>query len=91
MGAVLAAVWVKIPLWVKVALAVIIAVVLAYRAGLWIGARDERSAAKMAAIKEAANRVSTMEKNNDGFRQKSPRDRCLVIMRDSGLPDSACD
>jgi len=48
-------------------------------------------ASPMEAIKEASNRISNMEKSNADFRSKSAHDRCLVLMRDSGLPDSGCD
>jgi hypothetical protein len=59
--------------------------------GKWIGACDERQAAQIRAGKEALDRVQTLEKNNANFRNLSDRDRCLVFMRDSGLPDGAYD
>jgi hypothetical protein len=57
----------------------------------WIGVADERQAAQVRAGKEALERVQTLEKNNANFRNLSDRDRCLVFMRDSGLPGSSCD
>lgn len=55
------------------------------------GRGDGRDAARLDAAKEAAARITNLEKHNANFRKLSNRDRCLVFMRDSGLPDSACD
>jgi hypothetical protein len=87
----LAILWARIPLWLKIAAAIILAVPAVYQFGRWMGAKDARVAAQMEAIKEASSRISNMEKNNADFRSKSARDRCLVLMRDSGLPDGGCD
>lgn len=51
------------------------------------GAAAERQAAAVAAGK----RIVEMEKNNADFRALPARDRCRAFMRDSGLPESACD
>ncbi|KQV28085.1 hypothetical protein ASC97_06980 [Rhizobium sp. Root1203] len=83
--------WARIPLRLKIGVAIILAVLAAYQFGRWMGAKDARVAAQMEAIKEASSRISNMEKNNADFHSKSARDRCLVLMRDSGLPDSGCD
>ncbi len=83
--------WARIPLWLKIGVAIILAVLVAYQLGKWTGAKDTRVAAQMLAIKEASSRISNMENNNADFRGKSARDRCLVLMRDSGLPNSGCD
>ena len=40
---------------------------------------------------EAGKRILTMEKHDETFRRLPARDRCLAFMRDSGLPDIACD
>jgi hypothetical protein len=87
----LAAIWAWMPTWLKLVLAAACIGLAAYQAGVWIGAGQERTALRMAAIKEATGRISNMEKSNANFRNKSARDRCLVIMRDSELPDSGCD
>ena len=87
----LAILWARIPLWLKIGVAIILTVLAAYQFGRWIGANDARVAAQMEAIKEASSRISNMEKNNADFRSKSARDRCLVLMRDSELPDTGCD
>ncbi|MDQ0558675.1 hypothetical protein QO004_000450 [Rhizobium mesoamericanum] len=86
-----AVLWARIPAWVKVGAAIVLAVVGAYEFGKLIGAKNASVAAQVDAIKAASSRVSNMEKNNADFRSKSARDRCIVLMRDSGLPDSGCD
>lgn len=57
----------------------------------WSGASDERQAAQIQSAKEALVRVQDLEKSNANFRNLSERARCLVFMRDSGLPDASCD
>lgn len=52
--------------------------------------KAERAAVNAQAAKEAVARINNLEKNNANFRNLSDRDRCLVFMRDSGLPDSSC-
>lgn len=81
--------WLKLPLAGGVGL--IVGIALTYYPATWIGATNERQAAQGRAGKEALERVQTLEKNNANFRNLSDRDRCLVFMRDSGLPSSACD
>lgn len=46
---------------------------------------------KKAALVEAYKRVAEREKNDDEFRKLTDRGRCLVFMRDSGLPTDNCD
>lgn len=55
------------------------------------GKREGKQEAVAAAAVEAINRIQQLEKSNAQFRSLSSRDRCLVLMRDSGLPDSECD
>jgi hypothetical protein len=50
-----------------------------------------RQEAAAIAASEAINRIQELEKNNASFRALPSRDRCLALMRDSGLPDSECD
>lgn len=57
----------------------------------WIGASSERQAAQIRAAAEALDRIQDLEKNNANFRNLPARERCLVFMRDSGLPESSCD
>ncbi|UXS33977.1 hypothetical protein FY152_17595 [Agrobacterium tumefaciens] len=83
--------WKLIPGWIKLIAAVIVGAALLSFASFQIGKREGKSDAEIAAAKEAVNRINTLEKNNASFRNMSDRHRCLVFMRDSGLPDSACD
>lgn len=50
-----------------------------------------RSFERQAAIVAADKRIVEMENTNEAFRALPARDRCLAFMRDSGLPDTACD
>ncbi len=55
-------------------------------------ARSEgRALERAAAAAEAISRIQELEKNNAHFRSLPSRDRCLALMRDSGLPDTECD
>lgn len=69
------------------ALGATLAIVPAYLTGKSAQREEARSAAAL----EALDRIETMEKNNAGFSKLSDRDRCLVFMRDSGLPEQTCD
>ena len=82
--------WARIPVWLKVGAGVLAAVFMA-QLGKWTGAKDTRIAPQVQAIKEASSRNSNTEENNADFRGKSARDRCLVLRRESELPDSGCD
>lgn len=57
----------------------------------WIGASSERQALQIRAAAEALDRIQDLEKNNANFRNLPAHERCLVFMRDSGLPESSCD
>ncbi|MFC0809130.1 hypothetical protein ACFHWW_27430 [Ensifer sp. P24N7] len=54
------------------------------------GQRIERQSLAVEAGKNALERIQHLEKSNANFKKLSDRDRCLIFMRDSGLPDSAC-
>lgn len=64
---------------------------------VWLQFHDanvrDRLRQELAAEQErlALQRVKTLEKNNADFNRLSDRDRCLVYMRDSSLPEQACD
>jgi hypothetical protein len=60
-------------------------------AGTWHGKGLGRAEAAAEAAKLALERVQELEKNNANFKNLSDRDRCLVFMRDSGLPENNCD
>lgn len=83
--------WRLIPGWVKLGAAAALGAAVLSIASFQVGKREGKSAAQIEAAKEAVNRINTLEKNNASFRNMSDRHRCLVLMRDSGLPDSACD
>lgn len=81
--------WLKLPLVGVVG--IIAGAVLVFYPAKWIGAGDERQAQQVKAAKEALDRINSLEKNNANFRNLPARDRCLVFMRDSGLPEDSCD
>ncbi|WCK12327.1 hypothetical protein G6L41_008595 [Agrobacterium tumefaciens] len=83
--------WKLVPGWVKLGAAAVLGAALLSIASFQVGKREGKSAAQIEAAKEAVNRINNLEKNNASFRNMSDRHRCLVFMRDSGLPDSACD
>jgi len=83
--------WALIPGWLKIGAAVLVGVTLLSVASFQIGKHEGKSVAQIEAAKAALKRINTLEKNNASFRSLSDRHRCLVFMRDSGLPDSACD
>jgi len=83
--------WALIPNWLKIAAAGLLCTVLLASGSYWLGKREGRSQTQIEAAKEAVNRINQLEKNNASFRSLTDRGRCLVFMRDSGLPDSACD
>lgn len=55
------------------------------------GKSVQRSEARAEAALDALKRIEDMEKNNADFLALPDRERCLVFMRDSGLPDDLCD
>ena len=68
-----------------------IGVIVASPAAYLFGKSVERADLVVEATTEAISKIQTMEENNASFRDLTPRHRCLVLMRDSRLPDSACD
>ncbi|UXT89765.1 hypothetical protein [Agrobacterium pusense] len=83
--------WNLIPGWVKFGVAAVFGAALLSVASFQVGKREGKSVAQIEAAKEAVSRINNLEKNNASFRDMPDRHRCLVFMRDSGLPDSACD
>ncbi len=77
--------------WLKIAAVGLLCAVILSTGAYQLGKREGRSETQIEAAKEALDRINTLEKNNASFRKLPDRDRCLVFMRDSGLPDSACD
>ncbi|WP_313613392.1 hypothetical protein [Agrobacterium sp.] len=68
-----------------------IGVLVASPAAYLFGKSDERAGLVVEATTKAISKIQTMEENNEAFRDLTPHHRCLVLMRDSKLPDSACD
>lgn len=60
-------------------------------AGTWHGKSLGKAEAEATAAKLALERVQELEKNNANFKNLPSRERCLVFMRDSGLPENNCD
>ena len=58
-----------------------------YAAGKSAGKNETR----VEAAKEAVERITDMEKSNANFRNLPARERCLALMRDSGLPADGCN
>ncbi|NSL22036.1 hypothetical protein [Agrobacterium tumefaciens] len=83
--------WTLIPGWLKIGAAAFAGAALLSAASFQIGKREGKYVAQIEAAKAAIERFNTLEKNNASFRNMSDRHRCLAFMRDSGLPDSACD
>ncbi|TMV18630.1 hypothetical protein BJG94_15100 [Rhizobium sp. Td3] len=54
------------------------------------GRSEGRAEMQVEAAKEALERITKVEKSNATFTDLSARHRCLLFMRDSRLPDSAC-
>ena len=80
-----------VPNWVKFAAGGLVALVLVAGAAYTLGQREGRSQAQADAARAALERINQLEKNNASFRNLDDRHRCLVFMRDSGLPESNCD
>lgn len=80
-----------IPTWLKIAAAGLVCAIALASGSYLLGKHDGRKETQIEAAKEALDRINTLEKNNASFRKLSDRDRCLVFMRDSGLPESSCD
>jgi hypothetical protein len=55
------------------------------------GKSIQRSETRAEAALDALDRIQTMEENNASFSKLSDRGRCIVFMRDSGLPTDLCD
>ncbi|NWJ24781.1 hypothetical protein [Rhizobium sp. RM] len=87
--------WAVIPDWLKVGAGALAGAALLALGSFYLGKSEGRSEGRaemqVEAAKEALERITKLEKNNAAFMDLSARHRCLVFMRDSRLPDSACD
>lgn len=83
-----------LPDWVPIAGAAVVALAvgstIGFAGGTWHGKALGKEEVRAEAAVEAVDRITNMEKNNANFRNLPARDRCLVIMRDSGLPEDNC-
>ncbi|KKX25408.1 hypothetical protein [Rhizobium sp. LC145] len=77
--------------WMKLGVGGIVGAALMAAPAYIYGRQEATEAVKIEAAKNALNRIENLEKNNANFRKLSDRDRCLVFMRDSGLPERECD
>jgi hypothetical protein len=55
------------------------------------GRSDGMAESEISAAREALSRINRLETNNENFKALDDRGRCLVFMRDSGLPAETCD
>lgn len=77
--------------WLAGAIGAIVGAALIAVPACTYGRRIERNISAIETGKKALERIQKLEKSNAEFETLSDRDRCLVFMSDSGLPDSACD
>ncbi len=77
--------------WIKLPAAALAGITLGLTLGYQWGKQAERDSAALEAAQGALNRIEDMEKNNADFLALPDRERCLVFMRDSGLPEDSCD
>lgn len=77
--------------WIAGAIGAIVGAALMAMPACTYGQRLERDHAAIETGKKALERIQKLEKSNADYETLSDRDRCLVFMSDSGLPDSACD
>ena len=73
--------------WVAVALGGVLLVTVPFLYGRSVG----RSQLQAEAAKIAFDRIAEMEKNDAAFKNKPAYDRCVIFMRDSGLPSDECN
>lgn len=69
----------------------VVALYLLHLNAVRVAYNDGWAASEKSAIERAGKRIVEMEKTNDAFRDLPALDRCRAFMRDSGLPESACD
>lgn len=75
----------------KIAAGVAIGASLAYPIGHLKGKAAGKSEVRAEAAVEAIDRIENMEERNANFSNLPDRERCRIILRDSGLPVDACD
>lgn len=87
----IAALLAVVPRWALIAGGAALGGLLAFGPVLIYGKSLGKTEAAADAAREAVTRIQRMEKNDAKFKTLSARDRCLAIVRDSGLSDGECD
>lgn len=77
--------------WPKIAAAGVAGALLASGPVFLYGKSIGRAGVELQAAKSALERIEQLEKNNANFKRLPGRDRCVIFMRDSGLPIEQCD
>jgi len=77
--------------YLQIAIGVAIGACVSYAPAYIHGKSVAKSQIQAEAAKEALDRITELEENNATFKALPDRDRCIVFMRDSQLPISACD
>jgi hypothetical protein len=77
--------------WIKIGAGVALGASLMVLPAYLNGKSAGRAEIEAEAARNALERIETLENNNAKFKNGSDRDRCLIFMRDSGLPDEECD
>lgn len=79
-----------LPNWGKYVGAALLGAVLIFGPYLY-GKHVGKTETQAEAARIAFDRIAEMEKNDAAFKNKPAHDRCLIFMRDSGLPSDECD
>lgn len=77
--------------YLKIVAGIVLGVAVSATPVYFYGKSVQRYETRSEAALEALDRIQNMENNNASFSKLSDRDRCIVFMRDSGLPTDACD
>ncbi|AHJ10724.1 hypothetical protein P106B_41 [Rhizobium phage vB_RglS_P106B] len=80
-----------IPNWMRMLGAGVLGALVAFGPIYLYGKSAGKTEAAAQAAKAALNRIQEMERHDAKFRTLPARDRCIIFMRDSGLPVSNCD
>lgn len=76
--------------WLKIGAAAVAGALLISAPVYLAGRHDGRVKVEAAAMASALERIEKMGKENATFKTLPAHDRCVLFMRDSGLPIDAC-
>ena len=76
--------------YVKIGVAAVLGALLASGPVFFYGQHKGEQNAELKAKTEALERIQEMDKNNAKFRNASQYDRCVILLRDSGLSIDGC-